>query len=177
MEFTVILLGIPPPSTDLSALISKTLGSSKDSKKKDKYSGYENFAKSLGWDQEIKPKPVKGRNDRIEFPELNLITGEVEDDISKTVVEKELQKTNLKGLEKNKQLLNVSEKRLKEMRRVSVLSFSFFYRIREKLLLIILIIQVYPRVSRKLLSKICMKLIIFLKYDSRIEFERLMKAD
>lgn len=114
--------GIPPPSTDLSALISKTLSSSKTTKKNNKYAGYENFAKSLGWDQE-KPKNTQpySRRKKIEFPELDLLTGEVDDGISKTVVAKELEKTNLKGLEKNKQLLNVSEKKLKEMRRVSFL--------------------------------------------------------
>lgn len=97
------------------------MSSSKPTKKVDKYSGYENFAKSLGWDQEKIPntKPSESRRKPIEFPELNLVTGEVDDGISKTAVAKELEKTNLKGLEKNKQLLNVSEKKLKELRRVS----------------------------------------------------------
>lgn len=96
------------------------MNSSKPTKRKDKYQGYENFAKSLGWDKEkTTDTQSTSKHKRIEFPELNLVTGEVEDDISKTLVAKELEKTNIKGLEKNKQLLNVSEKKLKELRRVS----------------------------------------------------------
>lgn len=108
----------------MSALISQTLSSSKAQQKKDKkYHGYENFAKSLGWDKETLPKPSRYKKKRIEFPELNLITGEVEDDISKKSIEKELKETDLKGLEKNKQLMNVSDKKLKDLRRVNIFKF------------------------------------------------------
>ncbi|KAL5292529.1 DNTTIP2 family protein [Megaselia abdita] len=119
--------GIPPPNKDISALISRTLSSSKTTTKKDKYSGYDNFAKSLGWDQDQEKKSAKSKNKKIEFPELNLVTGEVENNLSKTVIVKELEKTNLKGLEKNKQILNVSEKKLKEMRKVSFFPFVYSF--------------------------------------------------
>lgn len=115
------LQGIAPPSKDISALISSTLTSLKSTKKDNKCGVYENFAKSLGWDQEkTEKKPVsKQKNKRIEFPELNLITGKAEDGISETVVAKELEKTNLKGLEKQEQVFSASDKQLKQMRRVS----------------------------------------------------------
>lgn len=114
--------GILPHSKDISALISQTLSNSQATKKDKKCAVFEDFAKSLGWDQK-KPQDTKPASKQkkkwIEFPELDLITGKAKDGYSETVVAKELEKTNLKSLELQHQVLNVSEKRLKQMRKVS----------------------------------------------------------
>lgn len=131
-----LYIGLPPPSVDVieilrkPSLYHKSLYGGKATKKSTKYNELEAFCKAMGWtntDSVVPSKPAEGKGKKSsEWIEEDVIDlADVHENLTKTDVRKELANSCTKGIEKQRALEILSDRKAAKLRKVRQL-FAIF---------------------------------------------------
>lgn len=136
--FQLILhIGLPPPSVDVIAILKNPSLSNKPlygvnvTTKSKQYNELEAFCKAMGWtlnDGVVPTKPIevkrKNYNQWIEEDVIDMTN--VHETYTKTDVKKEMENCRTKGIEKQRAIEVLSDRKAAKLRKVIYIYFSFW---------------------------------------------------